>query len=252
MTPASRHLRSAVARAVAEGRHAMGWSRDELAARASVSSGMVSLIEAGGVNFSCDLAGRLLSTLGVTVDLRYQVPHTETRQRDVAHIACVAYVRRRLEREGWLVLREVEIVHGRSHGWIDVLAYDPVTRVLLVIEVKTEIHDVGRIERTLAWYGREAWAVAKGLGWQPSVVRTWLLIMATEANDARIKANRDAVAQSFPGRAMTMLSPEPPSGLALIDPRSRRRDWLMRARVDGRRSAAPYTDYLDFVRKGGG
>ena len=32
--------------------------------------------------------------------------------------------------------------------------------------------------------------------------------------------------------------------LALIDPRSKRRQWLRPSRVDGRRSAAPYADYI--------
>jgi hypothetical protein len=31
-------------------------------------------------------------------------------------------------------------------------------------------------------------------------------------------------------------------GLALIDPRSRRRDWLIPTRVDGRRTVLPYQD----------
>jgi hypothetical protein len=35
--------------------------------------------------------------------------------------------------------------------------------------------------------------------------------------------------------------------LAMIDPSSRRREWLIRTAVDGRRSAAPYADYADFI-----
>ena len=38
-------------------------------------------------------------------------------------------------------------------------------------------------------------------------------------------------------------------GLAMIDPSSRRREWLIRTTVDGRRSAAPYVDYADFMRR---
>jgi hypothetical protein len=182
---------------------------------------MVSSVEAGAVNVTVGLAGRLLSALGVAVELRVQHPLAEPRQRDAAHALCVAHVERRLKATGWLVMREVEIIHGRSHGWIDVLAFNPVTHVLLVIEVKTEIHDVGRIERTLAWYAREAPRAADNAGWRPQIVRPWLLILATQANEDRLSVNRLTLAQSFPGRGMTMLDDTPSAGLALIDPRSR-------------------------------
>jgi hypothetical protein len=38
-------------------------------------------------------------------------------------------------------------------------------------------------------------------------------------------------------------------GLALIDPSSRRRAWLIRTRLDGRRSPAPFADYADAARR---
>jgi transcriptional regulator with XRE-family HTH domain len=225
----------------------MGWSLDELAARANVSKGMVVLIEHGQANVTVDLAGKVLSALDVTIDLRITSPHVEPRQRDAAHARCVAYAARRLVGHGWLVRREVEIKGRGSHGWIDILIFEPETRTLLVIEVKTEIHDVGQIERTLHWYGREARSVGVGLGWRPATVRTALLVLATDANDDRLRENRDALAQTFPVRAMALLE-RGDSGLALIDPRSRRRDWLIRARIDGRRSPARYRNYAHFLR----
>jgi Holliday junction resolvase len=187
---------------------------------------MVSLVEAGTANFSCDLGGRLISAVGVTIDLQYQLPHAEPRQRDAAHARCVAYVQRRLERDGWLVAREIEVGSPRSHGWIDLLAFDPRTRTLLVIEVKTQLDDVGRIERTVAWYVRGAPAAAMRLGWHAEAVGSWLLVLATDANEQRLRENRLTLAQSFPRRAPELdLGP----GLALIDPRSRRRAWLIHA-----------------------
>jgi hypothetical protein len=211
---------------------------------------MVQRVEACTVNVTVDTAGRILDALGVAVEPVFRAPFVASaRQLDRAHAQCVAYVQRRLEAAGWLVRREVEILGGRSHGWIDVLAFDPATRTLLVIEVKTEIHDVGRIERTLGWYGREAWAAAQRLGWRPAVVRTVLVVLATEANDERLRTNREILAQAFPARGMAVLS-SGRSGLALIDPRSHRREWLGRAVVDGRRSRAPYRDYAAFVAAG--
>lgn len=200
-TPAARHLRSAVAGAVRDGRTAVGWSQSELSRAAGVSTGMVAKVESGAANVTVDLAGRLLSALGVTIDLRPSMPFASPRQRDAVHSQCAAYVQRRLEATGWLVAREVEIVHGRSHGWIDVLAFNPTTPELLVIEVKTEIHDIGRIERTLAWYGRQALIAATKLGWRARSARPWLILLATEENESRLRVNREALAQSFPARA---------------------------------------------------
>jgi hypothetical protein len=40
-----------------------------------------------------------------------------------------------------------------------------------------------------------------------------------------------------------------PRGLALVDPTSRRRDWLLPTRSDGRRSSLPYRDYADAARR---
>src|SRR5687768_14472897 len=101
MTPASRHLRTAIGQAVHAGREAIGWSLEELAARAGVSKGMAVLVEAGRANVTVDLAGRLLSALGVAVELRVSVPFADPRQRDAAHARCVAYIQRRLEAIGW-------------------------------------------------------------------------------------------------------------------------------------------------------
>ena len=50
------------------------------------------------------------------------------------------------------------------HGWIDVLAYHPGTGMLVVIEVKTELHDIGAEQRRFASYERESYAAARRLG----------------------------------------------------------------------------------------
>ena len=65
------------------------------------------------------------------------------------------HIARRLERSNWNVATEVEVGGDRSRGWIDLLAFRPATGLLLVVEVKTEIHDLGQIDRALGWYERE-------------------------------------------------------------------------------------------------
>jgi hypothetical protein len=84
-------------------------------------------------------------------------------------------------------------------------------------------------------------------------VVAWLLVLATDEVDAGLRTNRMVIDEVFPVRATAMMdrlvdtgAPSPDGrGLALIDPSSRRRDWLIRCRIDGRRSEAPYRDYRD-------
>ncbi len=252
-----RYLRTTLARCVCDTRLAIGWSQQELAVRARISRQMVASVEAGSVNVSIDVAAALIDALGLRVDLVLTAPFLadRRRQREPAHARCSAYSQRRLEGSGWIVRREVEIAHGRSHGWIDLVAFDPRTGLLLVIEVKTEIEDLGRVERTLGWYEREAWDVARAAGWRVRRATSALLLLATEANDRRLLANREVAVAAFPVRATGMQSlVRDPGGsvrgraLAMIDPRSRRADWCVRTRIDGRRSPAPYADYADFMR----
>jgi transcriptional regulator with XRE-family HTH domain len=240
-----------LAQCVLEGRRALGWSQAELARRGHVSAGSVALLETGALNATLEMVGRILEPLGIVLDLRFLLPFTEGRQRDRAHAACVAYVQRRLERAGWSVVREVEIGSQGARGWIDLLALSPDGSHLIVIEVKTVLLDVGQIERTVGWYQRQAVGAARRLGWRPATTTAWLLILMTESNEATVRASRAALAQSFPARAGEPI--ERPGkaerGLAMIDPSSRRRDWMVRSRADGRRSGAPYADYRDFIAR---
>jgi transcriptional regulator with XRE-family HTH domain len=245
---------------IAELRRSIGWSQRELAARAGVSQGLVSAIENGRLaTITFATATRLLEAMGARLIVDVAPPFLGDRQlqRDPAHVRCVTHVARRLGKAGWQVATEVEIGGDRSRGWIDILAFHPVTRLVLVVEIKTEIRDLGAIEQTLGWYERESWAAARRRGWRPSQSVGALIVLATTANDERFRQNRDALAYGFPMRARELstlvstgvVSSGPRRAVAMIDPGSLRADWLRRSGLDGRRSPAPYDDYADFMRR---
>lgn len=228
-----------------------------LADAVGVSRPYIAAVESGRANPSLDLVVRIAERLGIEVDLVARPPLVIARpQHDLVHARCSGYVDRRLRRAGWEVHREVEVVHGRSHGWIDLLAFDPRTGMLLIVEVKTRIDDLGAIERQLGWYERSAPGLARPFGWRPVRVLGCLILLASDEVDAGCRVNADALGAAFPWRAPEMtrviggehLPAAPSRGLALIDPSSRRRDWLLRTRADGRRTAAPYRDYADAAR----
>jgi transcriptional regulator with XRE-family HTH domain len=240
-------------------RTTIGWSQRELGRRAGVSQSMVCVVERGSLpDLTFSTAAALVTAMGGRLVINVDAPYLgdRERQRDPAHAMLSAHVVGRLRRAGWDVRSEVEVGGDRSRGWIDVLAFHPASGVVLVIEIKTEIRDVGQIERSLGWYEREAWAAARRIGWQPSRVIGCLLLLATEANDVRVASNRASIQAGFPLRARD-LAPivageaaprEQGRAIAMVDPRSRRRAWCGALGLDGRRSPAPYLDYAGFMR----
>lgn len=202
---------------------------------------------------------RIGDALGLDLELVGRRPIVlDPRSTSVVHSRCSGYVGRRLRSGGWLVAREVEIVHARSHGWIDLLAFHPGTRTLVVVEIKTRLDDLGAVERQLAWYERSAPAVATArFGWRPSGGASWLLLLQSDEVESAIRRDRDLLREGFPMRATEMRAVldgttpriDPNRGLALIDPSSRRATWLIPTRSDGRRSPAPYRDYADAARR---
>ena len=246
-------LRRSFATFCRETRIALDITQQQLADAVGVSRGYVAIVEGGRANPSLATVERFGDALGVDLRLVGRPPiivggHG---QHDLVHAWCSGYADRRLRRASLSVAREVELVHGRSHGWIDLLAFDPRTGTLYIVEIKTRLDDLGSIERQVGWYEREAVHAARRLGWAPRRMNVWLLFLASEEVDTAIRANRHVLASAFPARARDMLAtlddgePRAVRGLALIDPRSRRRDWLIRTRVDGRRGPAPFRDHAD-------
>lgn len=238
-------------------RRSMRWSQRELSRRTGVPQSTISLIERGlGKAIRTDDLDCLLSALGVEYWLGVRGPtHLDLRPTDLVHARCSAYADRRLRAAGWRVAREVEIGGPRSRGWIDLLAYHPLRGVLLIIEIKTELLDIGAVERTIGWYEAQASLAARRLGWRPRQVATALLVLDSTNNQMSVRAARDVFARAFPGRAAALadllagVRAHPDQRfLAMIDPRSRRSAWLRATAVDGRRTTAAFSDYADAVR----
>jgi transcriptional regulator with XRE-family HTH domain len=258
--PAGRHLAYVIASTTRETRLAIGWGQAELARHAGTSQSTVSRLERGLAD-RVDLAtvGRIFDLMGCRLDLRVEAPFLADRrhQADPAHAHCVAYVVRRLTGAGWVTKREVEISHARSHGWIDVLAYRAADRALLVVEMKTDIEDLGRIERSMAWYEREGPMACRRVGWSVRSVIGVLMVLDTGVTQKRLRVNRDALAQTFPmpPRELRRIVEFPKAAIGraaraivAIDPSSRRSQWLRPTILQGRYGPAAYADYADFMR----
>lgn len=252
MDPTRPSVRASFAHVVRTYRARLGHTQAQVGAAAGVNRGYIAAIESGRANPSLDVVERIAHALGLVIEADFRPPSIfgPRDQVDALHGRCLGQAERRLRALGLETAGEVEIVHPRSHGWIDLLAFDPRTRILIIIEVKTWLDDLGAVERQLGWYERSAFDAARRLGWTPERSMPWLLMLATTAADRFVREYRDTLAITFPMRAREMLAIASgrapagrlPRGLALIDPVSRRREWLMRSGVDGRRSPAPYLD----------
>jgi transcriptional regulator with XRE-family HTH domain len=252
-------LASLIGSSIRSARLAARWTQADLARRLGTTQSAVSRLETGaGSCLDIRLASAAFRILGIrlSVDASTLGLVGRRQQSDFVHARCAGYVARRLQDAGWDNRLEVEIGSGRYRGWIDLLAYRAVDRSAFCIELKTEIDDLGRIERTLAWYEREAWGAARRFGWRPTSMTTGLLVLMSTENDARIQSNRESLHEAFPARAgdlarwlATPGEAKPRSAIAMIDPRSRRMDWLRPTISDGRRSPAPYRDYRDSAER---
>ena len=120
-------------------RHRMGWTQRQLASRAGVSQGLVSLLERGRLDL---LSVRNTRKVGAALEVH--LPFTPrwrggdaVRLLDEGHSSIVEHIVRALRRSGWEVVVEYTFNHFGERGSVDVLAWHPLHRALLLLEVKT-------------------------------------------------------------------------------------------------------------------
>lgn len=246
--------RSSLGASIRGARIARGWTQRDLASQAGIPQSVVSAIETG-VGVRIDTLERVCTALGGELRLEARLPFGgEGRgQVDTAHARCVGAARRLLASEGYACATEESVTDGAWRGWIDLVAYCPKTRRLVVVEIKSELRDAGALERQVDRYTRCCLEVARRRGWAVAEIVVLVLVLATTEADAFLVANRDVMGSAFPVRgreAVTCLLDRGPIRgrlLLMIDPQRRGRRVLGRSRADRRRTAAPYRDRSTFL-----
>jgi transcriptional regulator with XRE-family HTH domain len=219
----------------------------DLARQAGVSRRAVSMLELGmAQRLRLDTVEAIVTALGARVDVRllWNGPELD-RLLDERHAALAAMVKRRLEGWGWLVRVEVSYSQWGERGRIDLLAFHPATRILLVIELKTMLVDVQGLLGSLDAKVRLAADVSRRFAWD----LRWI-VPAIVFSEDRTTRNRVArVGELFDryalrGRAastwMRHPTPEPaPTGLLLyVDVGPGQRSTASAPRVRARRTAS--------------
>lgn len=170
-------------------RRRRGWRQEDCAVRARVHRSTWSNLERGRLSqMALATLRRCLEVIEVTLDLapRWRGTHLG-RLLDEGHAQLEAAWKERLERWGWLVRVEVSYSYFGERGRVDLVAWYAPLRILLIIEVKTEIVDLQALLGGLDAKRRLGTTIARQLGLGvPARVVPILLVAAGTTNRDRV------------------------------------------------------------------
>jgi len=108
----------------------------------------------------------------------------------------------------WLAEPEVSFSIWGERGIIDILAWHPRRRALLVIELKTDITDVNELLGTIDKKRRLAIQIAAERGWDVAgaSVSIWLIVADSKTNRRRVQVHRGLLRAAFPGDGRSVAS----------------------------------------------
>ncbi len=189
-------------------RQSRGWRQRDLAKRARVSQPTVSRIERGHIGpQSIDTVRAICAALELRVELvaKWRAGDLD-RLLNARHSALRESVSPALPRPAarWVLAPEVTFAIYSDRGIIDILAWHPGRRAILVIELKTDITDVNEMLGTLDKKRRVAAQVAKERGWDPSTVSVWLIIATSRTSRRRVDAHEAMLRAALPNDGRTM------------------------------------------------
>ena len=167
-----------------------GWRQEDLAAKAGGSRETISRIERGQVRgVTVGVLEKVADVLGASLDLlvRYQGAELD-RLVDAGHAQIQDAVAAALTDLGWIVRVEVSFNHFGDRGRADIVAFHPMARILLVVEVKTAL---GNLQETLGRLDvkvRVAGTIAAECGWTDVAVAVPVLVVADTRAARRVVA----------------------------------------------------------------
>jgi transcriptional regulator with XRE-family HTH domain len=219
-------------------RRRRGWTQNELGRRAGCSSSEISRIERGESR-SQPRIERVLAALGARLSIRVLWQGEELdRLLDRDHATLVEDVLALLTREGWTSAPEVTFHVYGERGSIDILAWHPGHRILLVIEVKSVVPDVQATLAGLDRKARVAPTLARERGWEVAATARLLVLPDDRTARRRIDQFGATFDRAFPARTRQILRwLRAPSGpLAGVLFRTNSRQSGPRHRVRARRT----------------
>lgn len=177
-----------------------GLRQVDVAQIARVSDVTVSRIERGHFDaLSLRSIRAVARALEVRIDLAPWSRHGDLHHFATSeHAGLVESIIGGLRELGWDSRAEVSFSAAGERGFIDILAWHAATRTLLVIEVKTEIVDVGELLGTFDRKRRLARRVAEDLRWVPDAVCAAVMVLDTRTNRRRVGDHMGTIRTQLP------------------------------------------------------
>jgi transcriptional regulator with XRE-family HTH domain len=219
------------------------WTQTELAARAGVSDSTVSRIERGHIgSLSVATIQEVAGALDIRVDLvpRWRAGDLDrllNRRHATLHELVARWFGEVVPE--WVLAPEVSYSIYGERGVIDILAWHPGRRALLIIELKTDIVDVNDIAGQADRRRRLARTIVADRGWDPASVSVWVVVAPSRTNRRRVAAHEALLRAAFPadGRGMRAWLRDPVGSVAALSfwpdshARTVRPDWTPVRRV---------------------
>jgi transcriptional regulator with XRE-family HTH domain len=185
-------------------------SQARLADRAGVSRSVISRIERGHLD-TVSLA--TLRRVGAALDVRIDVVAFSRngnvdRLVNARHSALHESIARCLRTlPDWRFAPEVSFSIWGERGVVDILAWNPKRRILLIIELKTAIVDANELVGTFDRKWRLGLEIARRHGWDVpdgTVVAGWIAVEDTRTNRRRVAAHAAMLRAAFPRDGRTI------------------------------------------------
>ena len=202
-----------------------GWRQSDLAVASGVTRATVAKVEHSQAD---DVQLKRTRAICMALDVRLElVPRwrggdldrvLNARHSAMAESMVTAFGRL----DGWIVRPEVSFSIWGERGVIDLLAWHPARRALAVIELKTELVDIGELLATADRRRRLAPRIGREQGWDPLIVGSWIVVLETSTNADRVLRHKALLRAAFPtgGREMSRWLRDPSSEISSLSLRS--------------------------------
>jgi transcriptional regulator with XRE-family HTH domain len=196
--------------------------QEDVAMAAKVSRASVSRVERGHFD---SLSLRTVRAIAAVLDVRLELlPRWRggdlDRMVNARHSALHEAVARsfRDELPDWTIAPEVSFAIWGERGVIDVLAWHPGRRALLVTELKTDIADANELVGTVDRKRRLAAQIARDRDWDPETVSVWVIVSSSRTNRRRLAAHAAMLHAAFPagGRSIQAWLRNPRGSIAAL------------------------------------
>jgi transcriptional regulator with XRE-family HTH domain len=166
-----------------------GWRQEDVASKANVSPSAVGRHERGWIG-SLTAVERHAAVFGMRVEVRLVGRAGElVRLADDEHAAITELLVAWFRQHDFVTEPEASFSEWGERGRIDLLAYDPRTGILVVVEVKTQLLDLQDLFGGLNAKLRLSSTIAGRHGWQTRRTAVVLAVADTAANRAVVRAH---------------------------------------------------------------